>query len=155
MPQNVLKFLKFMIQTKVHWCSVFNSFFLFHPEANHGKHKKNLGTQLSWKCGLRFLKKVLIFPLNVCCTTFFGKAIQNYLSTKLFFQCKFKAKLRFWFKIWELIFRIVLSQDFLMFSVLSFRMEHKKSIENRTAVYFCLHHEFYKKKMHFRAFLLL
>ena len=31
-----------------------------------------------------------------------------------------------------------------MFSVLGSRMEHKKAIENRTAVYFCLHHEFYK-----------
>ena len=29
-----------------------------------------------------------------------------------------------------------------MFSVLGSRMEHKKAIENQTAVYFCLYHEF-------------
>ena len=33
---------------------------------------------------------------------------------------------------------------FFMLSMLSFRMEYKKAIENRTPVYFCLYHEFYK-----------
>ena len=33
-------------------------------------------------------------------------------------------------------------------------MEHKKDIENQTAVYFCLQHEL-KKIIHFLAFLLL
>ena len=33
---------------------------------------------------------------------------------------------------------------FIMFSVLTFRMEHKKAIENRTTVYFCLHYELLK-----------
>ena len=34
-------------------------------------------------------------------------------------------------------------------------MEQKQAIENRTAVYFCLHNQFYKKKSIFWAFLLL
>ena len=41
MPKNRQKFKKkIMMQTKVHWCSVFNSFFVFHPEAKHRKHFK-------------------------------------------------------------------------------------------------------------------
>ena len=44
---------------------------------------------------------------------------------------------------------------FFMFSVLGSKMEHKKSIENRTAVYFCLHHEFYQICIHCWAYLLL
>ena len=60
-------------------------------------------------------------------------------------------------KVWDLIFKTILFQDFfLMFSVLSFRMEHKKAIENWTSVYFCLHREFYtKKKCLFWGILLL
>ena len=46
-------------------------------------------------------------------------------------------------------------QDFFIFYVLSFRMQHKKAIENRTTVYFCLHHELKKNVVHFGSFLLL
>ena len=41
MPQNEQNLVKFMMKTKVHWCSVFDSFFVFHPEAKHRKHKKS------------------------------------------------------------------------------------------------------------------
>ena len=44
MAQNGQKFVKFMVLTKVHWCSVFNTFFVFHPEAKDRKNfKKILG----------------------------------------------------------------------------------------------------------------
>ena len=43
-----------------------------------------------------------------------------------------------------------------MFSVLGSRMEHKKAVENQTAVYFCLYHEFYNFFLNtFWAFFLL
>ena len=42
-----------------------------------------------------------------------------------------------------------------MFSALRFKMEHKKAVENRTAVYFVLHLEFYNFFSSFGAFLLL
>ena len=32
-----------MMKTKVHWWSVFNCFFVFHPEAKDRKHKIILG----------------------------------------------------------------------------------------------------------------
>ena len=33
-----------MKETKLHWCLVFNSFFVFHPESKHKKtFKKKLG----------------------------------------------------------------------------------------------------------------
>ena len=39
-PQNGQQIVKFMMLTKVHWCLVFNSFFVFYPEAKHRKHLK-------------------------------------------------------------------------------------------------------------------
>ena len=51
-------------------------------------------------------------------------------------------------------FQNIFVPTFFMLSMLSSRMKHKKAIENRTLVYFCLQHEF-KKKMHFGAYLLL
>ena len=70
-----------------------------------------------FKCKLKF------FFLKVSKITFQKKS-----------QCKFKGKS-------ETTFSKQLCPK--MFSVLSFRMENTKVIENRTPVYFCLHHEFY------------
>jgi hypothetical protein len=53
------------------------------------------------------------------------------------------------------IFKTALFQHFFLFSVLSSRMEPKKAIENRTAVYFCLHQEYYHLLSIFWEFLLL
>ena len=57
------------------------------------------------------------------------------------FQSKSKAQLRFFSKS-ETTFTKQLCPNFFMFSVLGFKKENKKAIENRAAVYFCLNHEF-------------
>ena len=73
------------------------------------------------------------------------KANFNQLLKKLFFQSTFRAQLIKTFKNLRPKFQnSFVPTFFLMFSVLGSSMEHKKGIENRTAVYFCLHHEFYK-----------
>ena len=56
----------------------------------------------------------------------FVKAILNKHLRKLFFQSRFKAKMKK--KIWDHIFETVLSQQFFfMFSVLGSRIEHTKN----------------------------
>ena len=55
-----------------------------------------------------------------------------------------KLNLDFFFKNLVQHFHNSFVPRFFILSVLSFGMEHKKGIENRTAVYFCLHHEFDK-----------
>ena len=91
MAQKLIKLVKFMMQTKVHWCLVFNSFFVFHSGAQHRKHKKKL-TRLFQKFGLRFLTKNCNCSLNVLFVllkanfyNFFSKICYHIFKT-VFFQ---------------------------------------------------------------------
>ena len=78
------------------------------------------------------------------------------LLKKTFFSTNILNKIWIFFKnLWPYFQKRFCPKIFLMFSVLSFRMEHKKAIENLTPVYFCLHHEFYIFFVHFWAFLRL
>ena len=61
-----------------------------------------------------------------------------------FFSKDIECKVMIFFKKSETTFlKQFCPKIFLMFCVLSFRIEHKKDVENRTPVYFCLPHEFY------------
>ena len=53
------------MQTKVHWCSVFNNFFVFHPEAKHRKHKQSWDITVLKMWSQIFEKKNLKIALNV------------------------------------------------------------------------------------------
>ena len=55
---------KFMLKTKVHWCSAFNSFFVFHPEAKQRKYIKKILGQNCFENGVSDFENNLNFPLN-------------------------------------------------------------------------------------------
>ena len=65
MPQNGQKFVKIMMQTKVHWCSVFNSFYLFHRDAKHRKHKQILGQNCFENVVSDFWGKKILIVLKI------------------------------------------------------------------------------------------
>ena len=57
-------------------------------------------------------------------------------------------------KFWDQIFKTVYFHFFYVFCA-KLKDKTLKAIENRTPVFSCLHHEFYKFFIHFGAFLLL
>ena len=141
------------MQTKVHWCSVFNSFFVFHPGAQHRKHKKKLGQNFFENVVSDFEKNAQFCLKCTMKKKVFLKANFTQLLIFLFlFQSTLKAKLKKFFKILRPHFQNNFVQLFFMFSMLSSRIEHKKAIENGTPMYFCLHHEFVKKLLIFGHF---
>ena len=83
-----------MMQTKVHWCSDFNSFFVIHPETKHKNINKSWDKTVL-QCGLRFLKKILIMLKCKYKKKFFFKVFKITFQKKTCFLCKLKAKLGF------------------------------------------------------------
>ena len=84
------------------------------------------------KCTLKKVFKLILINLNFF---FFSKYIKG--TIKIFFKSEITILKQF------------CPQLFLMLSVLGSRMEHKKAIINQTAVYLCLHHEFYNNKKNY------
>ena len=68
-PQSSKNSPKLMVKTKIHWCLVFNSFFVFYPKAKHRKHKKILGQK--WIENVVSEKQNPYFALNALWNFFF------------------------------------------------------------------------------------
>ena len=78
-------------------------------------------------CTLNFFLELVLISFQIC--SFFFKVHlrqKNFKNLRPHFQQSFVPNF------------------FFILSVLGSRIEHKKFLENRTAVYFSLHHEFYK-----------
>ena len=80
----------------------------------------------------------------MCFEIYFLKLILISFQKNFFFKVNLRHNKDCFFKSETTFSKQFCPNIFFMFSVLGSRMQQKKDIENRTAVYFCLNHEFYK-----------